>query len=152
MPLKNRTNLPYKLTAFWGSIEYYPNQKFLFTLIEFDNEEESVADQITKTLDNDDLPNLTDKEIQEASTKIQAGLKDYEVRKLKNDNLDDEDEVTEDIKETEVDANLEEDLIEEGSSILHIFFFNFKKDFSEIISHKKNNYRWGTSRGHTDRD
>ena len=78
--------------------------------IEFDNEEESVADQITKTLENDELPNLTDKEIQEASTKIQAGLKDYEVRKL-------EDEVTEDIKETEVDANPVEDLIEKGSSI-----------------------------------
>ena len=107
----------------WGNTEYYPDQIFCFSPIEFDNEEESVADQITKTLDNDDLPNLTDKEIQEASTKIQAGLKDYEVRKLKNDNLDDEDEVTEDIKETEVDANLEEDLIEEGSSISHIFFF-----------------------------
>ena len=82
--------------------------------IEFDNEEESVADQVTKTLENDELPNLTDKEIQVATTKIQAGLKDYEVRKL---------EVTEDIKETEVDANLEEDLIEEGLSISHIFFF-----------------------------
>ena len=98
--------------------------------IEFDNEEESVADQITKTLENDELPNLTDKEIQEATTKIQTGLKDYEVRKL-------EDEVTEDIKETEVDANPEEDLIEKGSSISrkkinskNIFFF-------AIISHKK---------------
>ena len=88
----------------------YPNYKFWFTLIEFDNEEESVADQITKTLENDELPNLTDKEIQEATTKIQTGLKDYEVRKL-------EDEVTEDIKETDVDANPEEDLIEKGSSI-----------------------------------